>query len=166
MKRYDFLHNDHLLAQLKTMQLPSQSEPGTEIYAALMHTLFSLNSTDEDLTETTYKIEEVVKIAQELYDQNRFGESLCMLTQLLETISNLFEYEEWYSMFDDMNDMDYSPAYEQVIQHLNQLLNMKQIPSSIMIPVKKKLDSIRKENILAEYTIWDLTGIDIQTDNE
>lgn len=166
MKRYDFSQNDHLLGQLKTQQVPSQSEPGTDVYAPLMHKLFSLNSTDEDLTETTYKIEEVVKIAQELYDQNRFGESLCMLTQLLETISNLFEYEEWYSMFDDMNDMDYSPAYEQVIQLINQLLNIKQIPSLIMIPVKKKLETIRKENLLAEYTIWDLTGIDIQTDND
>ncbi len=166
MKRYDFLQNDHLLEQLKTMQVLSQTEPCTEMYAALMHTLFSLTTINENLTETTYKIEEAVKIAQELYDQNRFGESLCMLTQLLETISNLFEYEEWYSMFDDMNDMDYSPAYEQVIQLINLLLNFKHLPFSIINPVKIKLELIRKENLLAKYTSWDLTGINIQAENE
>lgn len=161
MKRYDFLQNDQLIVQLKTLQVPLNTEATTEFYAPLMHRLFSLDSMDENLTETTYKIEEVVKIIQDLYNQHRYGESLCMLTQMLDTISNLFEDEEWYSMFDDMNDMDYSAAYDQVIQLCNQLLNHKQLPSGLLDPVKQKFEKLRQENVLAEYTIWDFAVIEL-----
>jgi hypothetical protein len=62
-----------------------------ELYAPLMKELFSLHTEDENLKETTYKIEEIVTITQHLFDQKRFGELLSMLTRMVCTISYNFE---------------------------------------------------------------------------
>lgn len=159
MQRSDFLRNNALIEQLKALQSATQTMPCSELYAPLMHELFSLHSEDEDLDETTYKIEEVVAIAQGLYEQKRYAEALSMLTQMVYTISYYFEREEWYSMFDDLNLMDYSPARVQMMDLFVQLLKDTQLPETLIDPIMRILEAIDKEDVLPQYTTWDISPL-------
>lgn len=159
MQRNDFLRNNALIEQLKALESSNQAAPCTELYAPLMHDLFSLHSEDEDLDETTYKIEEVVAIAQGLYDQKRYAEALSMLTRMVYTISYYFEREEWYSMFDDLNLMDYSPARDQMMELFFAMLNDKELPDTLIEPIMRILEAIEKEDVLPQYTSWDISPL-------
>lgn len=130
-----------------------------EIYAPMLEELFTLPSEDWELDETTNNIEDVVEIATSLYEQKRYCEALSLLTQLIVTLNNHFEQDGWYSMFDDFNKMDYSDARYDMMDLFEKLLQDKTLPLSLTGPVLQTLKVISDDNVLANYTSWDINPL-------
>lgn len=133
--------------------------PCMEIYAPLLEELFTLHSEDWELDETTNNIEDVVEIAGSLYGQERYCEALSLLTQLIVTLNNHFEQDGWYSMFDDFNRIDDSEARDDMMDLFEKLLQGKTLPLSLTGPVLQILKVISEENVLANYTSWDISPL-------
>ena len=145
--------------KIRSIKASSQEMPCMDIYAPLLEELFTLPSEDWELDETANNIEDVVEIDISLYGQKRYGEALSLLTQLIVTLSNHFEQDRWYSMFDDFNSMDYSDARDDMMDLFEKLLQDKTLPLSLTAPVLQVLRMISEENVLANYTNWDISPL-------
>jgi hypothetical protein len=159
MRRSDFLKNMESIDKIRSIKASSQEIPCMEIYAPILEELFTLPSEDWELDETTNNIEDVVEIAISLYEQKRYGESLSLLTQLIVTLNNHFEQDGWYSMFDDFNSMDHSEARYEMMDLFEKLLQDIALPQSLTGPVLQTLKVVSDDNVLANYTSWDISPL-------
>lgn len=157
MRRSDFLKNMERIEKIRSIEASSQEIPSMDIYAPLLEELFTLPSEDWELDETTNNIEDVVEIATSLYGQKRYGDALSLLTRLIVTLNNHFEQDRWYSMFDDFNSMDYSDARDDMMDLFEKLLQDKTLPLSLTAPVLQTLKVVSHDNVLANYTSWDIS---------
>lgn len=159
MRRSDFLKNMESIYKIRLIKASSQEIPCMEIYAPLLEELFTLTSEDWELDETTNNIEDVVEIATSLYGQKRYGEALSLLTQMVVSLNNHFEEDGWYSMFDDFNSMDHSESRFDMMDLFEKLLQDKTLPRSLMDPVLQTLKMVSDDNVLANYTRWDISPL-------
>ena len=130
-----------------------------EMYAPILEELFSLKTEDWELDETANKIEDVLEWAQSLYDMKRYAESLSLITQMVFTINYFYEREAWYGMYDDLNGLDYSGAYEEMIELFDKLLHEQSLPDTVILPVKQALTAIAEEEVLTNYTSWNIGAL-------
>lgn len=159
MRRSDFLKNMERIEKIRSIEASSQEIPSMDIYAPLLEELFTLPSEDWELDETTNNIEDVVEIATSLYGQKRYGDALSLLTRLIVTLNNHFEQDRWYSMFDDFNSMDCSDARDDMMDLFEKLLHDKTLPLSLTAPVLQTLKVVSHDNVLANYTSWDISPL-------
>jgi len=159
MQRRDFQKNMSLVFELVQLKSPSQDVPCMEMYAPILEELFSLQSEDWELDETANKIEDVLEWAQSLYDMNRYTESLSLITQMVYTINYLYEREAWYSMYDDLNGLDYSEVYWEMMELFEKLLHEQSLPDAVIVPVKQTLTAIAEEEVLTNYTSWNIGAL-------
>lgn len=159
MRRSDFLKNMECAEKIRSLKTSSQEIPCMEVYAPLLEELFILTSEDWELDETTNNIEDVVEIATSLYGQKRYGEALSLLTQMVVSLNNHFEEDGWYSMFDDFNSMDHSESRFDMMDLFEKLLQDKTLPRSLTDPVLQTLKMVSDDNVLANYTRWDISPL-------
>ena len=159
MRRSDFLKNMECTDKIRSIKAPSQEIPSMEMYAPLLEELFTLTSEDWELDETANNIEDVVEIATSLYGQERYGEALSLLTQMIVTLNNHFERDEWYSMFDDFNSMDHSESLIDTMDLFEELLQNKTSPQSLTDPILQTLRMVSEDNVLANYSSWDISPL-------
>lgn len=148
-----------LLDEMIKLKSPSQDIPSMEMYAPILEELFSLKTEDWEMDETTNKIEDVLECAQFLYDMKRYAESLSLITQMVYTINYFYEREAWYGMYDDFNGMDYSEAYEEMMALFDKLLQKQSLPDAVIEPVKQTLKAIAEEEVLSNYTSWNMGAL-------
>lgn len=159
MQRRDFLKNMSLLDKLIQLKTPSQDVSCMEMYAPILEELFSLKMEDWELDETANKIEDVLEWAQSLYDMKRYAESLSLITQMVFTINYFYEREAWYGMYDDLNGLDYSEAYWEMMELFDKLLHEQFLPDAVIVPVKQTLTAIAEEEVLTNYTSWNIGAL-------
>lgn len=159
MRRQDMLDSMHLAWEVTELKSPDGEVLCMEMYAPALSRLFSLQLEDPQLEEMTNRMEDVVDWAQSLFDIKRYAESLCLLTQMLYTINYNFEREQWYGMIDDLNCMDYSDVFDQMMALFDKLLHENILSDTITEPVMQILKTINDEKVLINYTRWDINSL-------
>ena len=149
----------HLAWEVTQLESPHRDALCMDMYAPILNKLFTLQLEDPQLDEMTNRIEDVVEWAQSLFDIKRYAESLSLLTQMLYTINYNFERERWYGMIDDFNCMDYSDAFDQMMALLEKLLHENFLPNTVTEPVMRILQNIKDEEVLINYTRWDISPL-------
>lgn len=145
--------------EVTQLESPNREVLCMDMYAPILNELFSLQLEDPQLDEMTNRIEDVVEWAQSLFDIRRYAESLSLLTQIVYTINYNFEREQWYGMIDDLNCMDYSDAFNKMMALFEKLLHENYLPDMLTEPVKQILKTIIDENVLINYTNWDISSL-------
>jgi len=159
MRRQDVLDSMHLAWEVTQLKSPDRDALCMDMYAPILSKLFTLQLEDPQLDEMTNRIEDVVEWAQSLFDMKRYAESLSLITQMLYTINYNFEREQWYGMIDDLNCMDYSDVFDQMMALFDKLLHENILSDTITEPVMQILKTIHDEKVLINYTSWNISPL-------